>query len=62
MASKLKITMKRSLIGLKQTQRGTLKALGLRKPQQSVTQPDTPSVRGQVAKVSHLVEVEEVSD
>jgi len=51
----LNVTLKRSPIGSTQTQRRTLAALGLKKIRQTVTLPDTPSTRGQIAKVAHLV-------
>lgn len=53
--AKLNVTLKRSAIGTTQTQRRTLEALGLKKIRQTVTLPDTPSTRGQIAKVAHLV-------
>lgn len=55
----LKITLKKSPIGYAQDQRGTLRALGLKKLRQTVEREDTPSVRGMVEKVKHLVAVEE---
>ena len=55
----LKITLLRSTIGTKPKQRGTLRALGLRKINQTVEHPDRPEIRGMVAKVPHLVRVEE---
>lgn len=55
----LKITLLRSMIGTKPKQRGTLRALGLRKINQTVEHPDRPEIRGMVAKVPHLVKVEE---
>jgi len=58
--SKLKITQTRSLIGRPKDQRGTVRALGLRKIRQSVEQEDTPEIRGMITKVSHLVEYEEI--
>lgn len=57
--AKIKITLKKSLIGKPETQRKTVASLGLRKLQHSVELEDTPQLRGQVAKVSHLVSVEE---
>lgn len=57
----IKITQKRSVIGHPQDQRRTVRALGLRRIGQSVVCEDTPSLRGMVSKVSHLVEVEEGS-
>ena len=55
----LRITQVRSLIGQKQDQRATVKSLGLRRIRHTVTQPDRPEIRGMIAKVSHLVEVDE---
>jgi large subunit ribosomal protein L30 len=55
----LKVTLKRSVIGEKPKTRATVEGLGLRKVNQTVTQVDSPSLRGMLAKVSHLVEVEE---
>lgn len=57
---RLKITLVKSPIGYSRRQKGTVKALGLRRLQQSVGQEDNPVIRGMVTKVSHLVEVEEL--
>ncbi|MBA2577512.1 MAG: 50S ribosomal protein L30 [Euzebyaceae bacterium] len=57
MAGHLEITQVRSLIGAKQDQRRTIRALGLKRIRHTVTRPDRPEIRGMVAKVSHLVEV-----
>ena len=57
---KLKITLTRSLIGYKQDQRATVRALGLGKIGTSVVQEDNPTIRGMIHKVEHLVKVEEV--
>lgn len=59
MTKKLKITLIRSTIGEKPKNRATIESLGLRKIRQSVEFPDQPSVRGMLARVDHLVEVEE---
>ena len=56
----LKVTQTRSGIGCKPKQRGTLRALGLGRIGKSNTLPDRPEIRGMVAKVPHLVKVEEV--
>ncbi len=56
----LKIKLKRSLIGRDQGQRGTVRALGLRRINHIVEKEDTPVIRGMVNKVKHLLEVEEV--
>ena len=58
----LRVTQTRSQIGTKPKQRGTLRALGLRRLGQSNDLPDRPEIRGMIAKVPHLVSVEEVSD
>jgi len=55
----LNITQVRSTIGTKPKQRGTIRALGLGKIGRTVTKPDTPEVRGMIARVPHLVSVEE---
>jgi large subunit ribosomal protein L30 len=55
----LKITQTRSTIGTKPKQRGTIRALGLGRIGRTVTKPDTPEVRGMIARVPHLVTVEE---
>lgn len=60
MAKQLQITLKRSLIGRPETQRQTVRTLGLRKLHQSVVHQDNPAIRGMVNQVSHLVEVKEV--
>ena len=56
----IKVTLVRSQIGIKPKQRGTLRALGLGKIGSSNVLPDRPEVRGMVARVPHLVKVEEV--
>ena len=59
--SKLCITWVKSCIGYAQDQRKTIKALGLRRLNQSVVHNDSPSVRGMINKVRHLIKVEESS-
>lgn len=56
----LRITLVKSPIGYPRRQRGTLRALGLRRMHQTVEHKDTPVIRGMIAAVSHLVRVEEV--
>jgi large subunit ribosomal protein L30 len=58
-AKTLKITLTRSHIGTTKKQRGTLRALGLRKIRQTVEREDTAVVRGMIDRVRHLVKVEE---
>jgi len=57
----LKVTQVKSAIGTKPKHRGTLRALGLGRIGKTNTLPDRPEIRGMVAKVPHLVSVEEVS-
>jgi large subunit ribosomal protein L30 len=59
MPATLRITQVRSTIGLKPKQRGTLRALGLRRINDTVEHPDRPEIRGMVGKVPHLVKVVE---
>jgi large subunit ribosomal protein L30 len=58
--AQLKVTQVRSAISTKPKQRGTLRALGLGRIGKTHLLPDTPDVRGQIAKVPHLISVEEV--
>ena len=57
----LKVTQVKSSIGTKPKHRGTLRALGLRGIGQTNTLPDRPEIRGMIARVPHLITVEEVS-
>ena len=56
-SKKLKLTLTRSIIGLSPKQEGTVKALGLRRMRQSVTHDDTPTIRGMISRVPHVLEV-----
>ena len=58
--AKLKITLTHSPLGYTIDQRLTVKALGLGKIRTSVVQEDTPTLRGMIHKVEHLIKVEEV--
>ena len=55
------ITWKKSAIGYAPDQRRTVAGLGLRRLNQTVIHEDTPSIRGMVNKIIHLVEVSEVT-
>ena len=55
----IKVTQVKSSIGTKPKHRGTLRALGLRGIGQTNTLPDRPEIRGMIAKVPHLIKVEE---
>jgi large subunit ribosomal protein L30 len=57
---RLQITLIKSPIGYSYKQKRTLWALGLRRINQTVEQENTSVIRGMVAKVSHLVTVEQV--
>lgn len=59
MAKMIKITLTKSTIGASPKQRKVVEALGLKNMHQTVEMADTPQTRGAVAKVSHLVTVEE---
>ncbi len=59
---KLRITWIKSSIGYSRRQKGTVRALGLRRLGDVVEQADTPVIRGMIEKVSHLVEVEEIKE
>ena len=56
----LRITLVRSPLGNTQRHKETVRALGLHRIRQTIELPDSPSVRGMLAKVAHMVKVEEV--
>jgi large subunit ribosomal protein L30 len=58
--SKLRITQVKSMIDRPRRQKETLKALGLRRINQVVEHNASPQIQGMVAKVAHLVKVEEI--
>ncbi len=58
--SKLKVTQRRSVIDRPKDQKDTVRRLGLHRINDSVIKEDRPDIRGMIAKVHHLVEVEEV--
>ncbi len=60
--AKLRIKWIKSDIGFAREQKRTLKALGFHRLHETVEQEDSPSVRGMIAKVNHLVKVEVVSN
>ncbi len=55
----LRITLIKSPIGYSVIHKNTIRALGLRRMNQTVEQLDTPTLRGMLSKVNHLVRVEE---
>jgi large subunit ribosomal protein L30 len=60
MAKRLRITWVKSSIGYPQRQKETIRTLGLKRLGDWVVREDSPSLRGMVQKVSHLVKVEEI--
>ena len=59
---RLRITYKKSAIGYPQRQKDTIRSLGFHKLYSTLEKDDTPSVRGMVQRVAHLVTVEELPD
>ena len=57
--AKIKITQVKSPIGRPKRQKATMEALGLRKMNQTVEKEASPAILGMVAKVAHMVKVEE---
>ena len=60
MAGKLKVTLKKSVIGRPQDQRATVTGLGLKKIGSTRELEDTPAVRGMINKIPHLITFEEL--
>ena len=58
--AKIKVTLVKSIIGSKKDQIATVKALGLKKIRDEKSHEATPAIKGMVAKVCHLVSVEEI--
>jgi large subunit ribosomal protein L30 len=56
---RLRITLVRSPIGYAERQKKTARALGLHRMNQTVEHADTPQIRGMIAKIPHLLRVEE---
>jgi len=60
--AKLSVTWVKSAIGYARDQRRTIRALGLHRLNETVEHDDSPAIRGMLAKVRHLVKVEEVEN
>ena len=60
--ARLKVTQRRSAIDRPRDQKATIRALGLKRINHSVVKDDRPEIRGMIAKVRHLLDVEEVSE
>lgn len=58
--SKLRVTQVRSIIDRPERQKRTMKAIGLRKMNQTVEVANTPEMKSMIASVAHLLKVEEV--
>ncbi len=58
---KIRITQVRSALGREPNQRKVMKALGLRRINHTVEHANTPTIRGMVKKVLHLVRFEETA-
>ena len=58
--AKIKVTLVKSTIGQVEANKETVKALGLKKIRSSKELDDTPAVQGMIAKVKHLVKVENI--
>ncbi len=57
---KLKVVLKKSLIGCTNIQRANVAGLGLKRPNQERILDNTPAIRGMVRKVIHLVDVQQL--
>ncbi|MDR1849887.1 MAG: 50S ribosomal protein L30 [Zoogloeaceae bacterium] len=55
----LKVTLVKSIIGTKESHRATVRGLGLRRLNHTVTLADTPEIRGMIRKVAYLLKCEE---
>jgi large subunit ribosomal protein L30 len=62
MALKLKVTLVRSTIHREQSQKDTVRGLGLRRLHHTRVLEDSPAIRGMILKVQHLVSVEPADD
>lgn len=60
--SRLKVTQVRSVIDRPKDQKDTVRRLGLHRISDTVIKDDRPEIRGMIAKVRHLVRVEEVEE
>ena len=55
----LRVKLVKSPIGYEKSQKATVRALGLRRMNQTVEHVDSPAIRGMLTKISHLIEIEE---
>lgn len=59
MGDTIRVTLKRGLQGCSKTQRATVRGLGLKRREQTVELENTPSIRGMIKKVIHLLDIQE---
>jgi large subunit ribosomal protein L30 len=59
-AKMIRLTLVRSALGYTKRHKDTVRSLGLRRLHQTVEIADSPNIRGMIAKVAHLVQVEEL--
>ncbi|MDE2669463.1 MAG: 50S ribosomal protein L30 [Chloroflexota bacterium] len=57
--ARVAITWRKSAIGYNQRQKDTIRKLGLRRLHQTVEHDDSPALRGMIARVGHLVDVDD---
>ncbi len=62
MAGKIRVTLIRSMIGRPEKHRKVLRSMGLTRMHKTIEMEDTPSLRGKIHKVMHLVKTEEITD
>jgi large subunit ribosomal protein L30 len=60
MAGKIKVTLRRSMIGRPEQHRKVLRGMGLTRMNKTVELENTPAIRGMIRKISHMVEAEEI--
>jgi large subunit ribosomal protein L30 len=60
MAGKIKVTLRKSMIGRPEKHRKVLRGMGLTRMNKTVQLENTPAIRGMIRKVSHMVEAEEI--
>lgn len=60
MAAKIKVTLRKSMIGRPEKHRKVLRGMGLTRINKTVQLENTPAIRGMIRKVSHMVEAEEI--
>ena len=60
--TRLRITLKRSVIGHPKDQKSTARMLGLTRVNRTVVRTDNPALRGMLGKLSHLISVEEIDE